>query len=108
MSGMEPDGSDFDPTRQEKTTAVSLPAPYPTSDETEVSDMAEAATEETNQHPASGSGLPFSKARCIALVATLSGASFLNVRRLYILSPHEPPSPSLFISFPATYHHHRP
>lgn len=26
-----------------------------------------------------GSGLPFSKARCIALVATVTGASFLNV-----------------------------
>jgi hypothetical protein len=25
-------------------------------------------------------GLPFSKARCIALVATVTGASFLNVR----------------------------
>jgi hypothetical protein len=26
-----------------------------------------------------GSGLPFSNARCIALVATVTGASFLNV-----------------------------
>lgn len=27
-----------------------------------------------------GNGLPFSKARCIALVATVTGAAFLNVR----------------------------
>lgn len=27
--------------------------------------------------------LPFSKARCIALVATVTGASFLNVRNIY-------------------------
>jgi hypothetical protein len=29
-----------------------------------------------------GNGLPFSKARCIALVATVTGAAFLNVRIL--------------------------
>ena len=29
--------------------------------------------------------LPLSKARCIALVATVTGASFLNVRALFIV-----------------------
>lgn len=31
--------------------------------------------------------LPFSRARCVALVATLTGASFLNVTQLLPLAP---------------------
>lgn len=53
--------------------------PQPTSDESEISDIAEAA-EVADANP--NTGLPFSKARCIALVATLAGASFLNVSRM--------------------------
>jgi hypothetical protein len=51
----------------------------PNSEDSEVSHAAEAAEEE-NQNLTLG--LPFSKARCIALVATLAGASFLNVSQL--------------------------
>ncbi|KAK4155016.1 aminotriazole resistance protein [Chaetomidium leptoderma] len=47
----------------------------PNSEDSEVSDVAEVV-EEDNQNLTSG--LPFSKARCIALVATLAGAAFLN------------------------------
>ncbi len=47
-----------------------------------VSDAAEVAEDDDqNLSP----GLPFSKARCIALVATLTGASFLNVRLIIII-----------------------
>ncbi|KAK3905668.1 hypothetical protein C8A05DRAFT_30482 [Staphylotrichum tortipilum] len=47
----------------------------PSSEEWEVSDVAEVAEDNSqNLTP----GLPFSKARCIALVVVLAGASFLN------------------------------
>jgi hypothetical protein len=59
----------------------------PNSEDSEVSDAAEAAQEHDQDLT---SGLPFSKARCIALVATLAGASFLNVRLTEAL-----PCPSL-------------
>jgi hypothetical protein len=55
----------------------------PNSEDSEVSDVAElqVAGEDTqNLTP----GLPFSKARAIALVATLTGASFLNVSQLLV------------------------
>ena len=57
----------------------------PNSEDSEVSDVAEVV--EDNQNLTSG--LPFSKARCFALVATLSGAAFLNVSQLSLsLSVH--------------------
>lgn len=49
----------------------------PISDESEVSDDVAEVTEDADQSLTSE--LPFSNARCIALVATLTGASFLNV-----------------------------
>ncbi|KAG7287685.1 hypothetical protein NEMBOFW57_007198 [Staphylotrichum longicolle] len=49
--------------------------PPPSSEDAEVSDVAEVAEDDSQNLT---SGLPFSKARCIALVATLTGASFLN------------------------------
>ncbi|KAK0629702.1 major facilitator superfamily-domain-containing protein [Bombardia bombarda] len=49
----------------------------PTSDESFVSDDAAAAVEVIESGPPP-SELPFSKGRCIALVATVTGASFLN------------------------------
>ncbi|GAB1319127.1 Drug resistance protein [Madurella fahalii] len=61
------------PVHHEKEMRAS--PPQPTSDLSDVSDIAEAA-EETDPNP--NPGLPFSKARCMALVATLAGASFLN------------------------------
>jgi len=51
----------------------------PSSEESEVSDVAEVAEDDDSQNLTPE--LPFSKARCIALVAVLAGASFLNVRR---------------------------
>ena len=58
----------------------------PTSGSASVSireETAAAAANGTVQPPVEpGSGLPFSKARCIALVATVTGASFLNVSTL--------------------------
>lgn len=53
----------------------------PTSDESEVSDVAGVAEESQETAQNLTSGLPFSKARCIALVVTLTGSSFLNVSR---------------------------
>lgn len=50
----------------------------PSSEESEVSDVAEVAEDDDSQNLTPE--LPFSKARCIALVAVLTGASFLNVR----------------------------
>jgi hypothetical protein len=58
----------------EKETGGALPPP--SSEDAEVSDVAEVAEDDSQNLT---SGLPFSKARCIALVATLTGASFLNV-----------------------------
>lgn len=55
------------------------PSQQPTSEESEVSDAA-VAVQETVMGQDRSSKLPFSKARCIVLVATLTGASFLNVR----------------------------
>ena len=76
------------PQHHEKDRGVA-PQP-PNSEDSEVSHAAEAA-EEDNQNLTSG--LPFSKARCIALVATLAGASFLNVSQL--LNSLLPPSQGL-------------
>ncbi|KAL2141880.1 hypothetical protein VTI28DRAFT_1863 [Corynascus sepedonium] len=50
--------------------------PLPNSENSEVSHAARAAQE--NDQNLTPGHLPFSKARCIALVATLTGASFLN------------------------------
>lgn len=58
----------------EKGEAV--PCSKPTSDESITSDDAGTVDEIVQDQPPA---LPFSKARCIALVATVAGASFLNV-----------------------------
>ncbi|KAL2172879.1 hypothetical protein VTG60DRAFT_57 [Thermothelomyces hinnuleus] len=58
---------------QDKHKPATLPSP--SSENSEVSHAA-VATQENNENLTSG--LPFSKARCIGLVATLTGASFLN------------------------------
>jgi hypothetical protein len=49
----------------------------PSSGGSEVGDDIAEASEDDNPNPTPR--LPFSKARCIALVVTLTGASFLNV-----------------------------
>ncbi len=71
----------------------------PSSEESEVSDVAEV-TEDDNQNLTPG--LPFSKARCIALVVVLAGASFLNVRRQSLL--FSLPPASLTESTPKPHH----
>jgi hypothetical protein len=43
----------------------------------------EGCAVEAGHHGHDGNGLPFSKARCIALVVTVTGAAFLNVRFLW-------------------------
>ncbi|KAL2173801.1 major facilitator superfamily-domain-containing protein [Thermothelomyces heterothallicus CBS 202.75] len=58
---------------QDKDEPAILPSP--SLENSEVSHAA-VATQENNENLTSG--LPFSKARCIGLVATLTGASFLN------------------------------
>ncbi|KAK3502967.1 major facilitator superfamily-domain-containing protein [Neurospora crassa] len=58
---------------EEKRDAV--PCSKPTSDESITSDDAGTVDEIVQDQPPA---LPFSKARCIALVATVAGASFLN------------------------------
>ncbi|EGO59381.1 hypothetical protein NEUTE1DRAFT_60728 [Neurospora tetrasperma FGSC 2508] len=58
---------------EEKREAV--PCSKPTSDESITSDDAGTVDEIVQDQPPA---LPFSKARCIALVATVAGASFLN------------------------------
>ncbi|AEO55081.1 hypothetical protein MYCTH_2298499 [Thermothelomyces thermophilus ATCC 42464] len=58
---------------QDKDEPATLPSP--SSENSEVSHAA-VATQENNENLTSG--LPFSKARCFGLVATLTGASFLN------------------------------
>lgn len=54
------------------------PASKPNSDESITSDDAGTVDEIVQEQPPA---LPFSKARCIALVATVAGASFLNVSK---------------------------
>jgi hypothetical protein len=75
---------DTDPTRATRGPTPPPPPPQPNSEDCEVSDVAAVAGEDTDQSQSltSSPGLPFSKARCIALVATLTGASFLNVSRV--------------------------
>jgi hypothetical protein len=60
----------------DKITGGVVQVQQPSSEDSEVSDAAEV-TEVNAQNLTPG--LPFSKARCIALVATLTGASFLGV-----------------------------
>ncbi len=76
MSGSSSDGPENQVSqRDEKEKSGVLP---PTSSEgaAELSDVAEDAGNDSQN---ASSGLPFTKARSIALVATLTGASFLNV-----------------------------
>lgn len=77
----------------------------PSSKDSEVSHDA-VATQENNKNLTSG--LPFSKARCIGLTVTLTGASFLNVSMNWMgyLSPSEPVSipPLLDLNLHVAFH----
>ena len=53
------------------------------------------------------SSLPFSKARCIALVATVTGAAFLNVSQDMNHPFLPPPLPTSLFLQPHHHHHHR-
>jgi hypothetical protein len=77
MSSPPQNGPEKVPTRHDdKITGGVVQQQQPSSEDSEVSDAAGVAEENSqNLTP----GLPFSKARCIALVATLTGASFLGV-----------------------------
>lgn len=62
--------------RDEKAVAPAAAVEAPTSDESVTGgDAVEGEQNEDEKEPK----LPFSKARCIALVATVTGASFMNV-----------------------------
>jgi len=69
--------------------------PLPNSENSEVSHAARAAQE--NDQNLTPGHLPFSKARCIALVATLTGASFLNVSER---DPNIPPRQHILHTLP--------
>lgn len=57
------------------------PAPTSASESVSIREEADAVDNAAQPPEEAVSGLPFSKARCIALVATVTGASFLNVRK---------------------------
>ncbi|KAL2189914.1 hypothetical protein L209DRAFT_677132 [Thermothelomyces heterothallicus CBS 203.75] len=67
-----PERAEPEPAQDKDEPAI---LPSPSSENSEVSHAA-VATQENNENLTSG--LPLSKARCIGLVATLTGASFLN------------------------------
>jgi len=64
------------PVRETPTAAGEAPPPAL---------MAASETVAQRQEGASGSDLPFSKIRCVLLVATLAGAGFLNVSAAIVL-----------------------
>lgn len=81
-----PETNTFEQDEKHQNKRETPPQQRPISDESEVSDVAaEGAEVVGNQNQNLTSGLPFSKARCIALVATLAGASFLNVSHPILL-----------------------
>ncbi|KAK4126631.1 MFS general substrate transporter [Parathielavia appendiculata] len=72
---MSSDGPETAPQHGDEKSTTGGVDQRPRSEDPEVSDAAEVAGENAqNLTP----GLPFSKARCVALVATLTGASFLG------------------------------
>ena len=75
MSGSSRDGPENLVSQRDEKEKGGVLQPA-SSEDAELSDVAEGAQDDS-QNP--NSGLPFSKGRCIALVATLTGASFLNV-----------------------------
>ncbi len=77
MSGSSSDGPENLVSHRDEKEKGGVLQPA-SSEDAELSDVAEVA-EDNSQN----SGLPFSKARCIALVATLTGASFLNVSQFW-------------------------
>ena len=67
----------LDPTMEEEAEVVQAQQPL------SMKDVEIGAREDGNGgggNNGNGDGLPFSKARCIALVVTVTGAAFLNVR----------------------------
>ncbi len=81
--------------------------PDPDEESTSPGSVASGEDEQGEEVQDAKPGLPFSKARCIALVATVTGASFLNVCRIIpqnemnnlLLTVFRPSQPSQSSSF---------